>query len=537
LELAGAGDAAMGSYLSNKLGGLTIGGLGSSDLGVDVLDVADNAARISITEAEDLITAGLSFAENDTGITLELAGDGVGSYLGNKLGGLTIGGLGANGLGVDVLDVADNTARISITEAEDLITAGLNFAANDDGITLELAGAGDAAMGSYLSNKLGGLTIGGLGSSDLGVDVLDVADNQLNITMADFGDLIDAGISLTANDVVTLDATDLTDGLGTYLGNLDEGKGLTLAQLKTLGVDHIDVLQDTLTEALNNDIDFDWNGFADADLTLKPTLSVQLANSTPDAISVDSLVVDVVDGLIAAGVEMAGDLSLGDLLDTLTDTFGAAATDGLDAADIDLSALQQSGVSGFEATAMADVVITDELARALADAGMLSAVPDAQIAIEGGNSTYLQTPLKLLAELGVDQIQTTQAKVFMDVGTADMGELLQSLLTLVAGHEHDGVVDSLFGSGSNTQAGLVLDGTSANASDLLTALADAMDGGGLDSLGFTEINFIVDVGGDLPGVSAYDGLDYVQASQDTKVALLGESSADKDVYTFTKSVG
>jgi hypothetical protein len=99
------------------------------------------------------------------------------------------------------------------------------------------------------------------------------------------------------------------------------------------------------------------------------------------------------------------------------------------------------------------------------------------------------------------------------------------------------VVDSLFGSGSNTQAGLVLDGTSANASDLLTALADAMDGGGLDSLGFTEINFIVDVGGDLPGVSAYDGLDYVQASQDTKVALLGESSADKDVYTFTKSVG
>lgn len=197
--------------------------------------------------------------------------------------------------------------------------------------------------------------------------------------------------------------------------------------------------------------------------------------------------------------------------------------------------------TGRSRSTIADVVITDELARALADAGMLSAVPDAQIAIEGGNSAYLQTPLKLLAELGVDQIQTTQAKVFMDVGTTDVGELLQSLLTLVAGHEHDGVVDSLFGSGSNTQAGLVLDGTSANAPDLLTALADAMDGGGLDSLGFTEVNVIVNGGVnselDLPGASAYDGLDYVQASQDTKVALLGDAGADKDVYTFTKIGG
>ena len=47
--------------------------------GVDVLDVADNAARITIAEADALIDAGLDFAENDTGITLELAADGDGA--------------------------------------------------------------------------------------------------------------------------------------------------------------------------------------------------------------------------------------------------------------------------------------------------------------------------------------------------------------------------------------------------------------------------------------------------------------------------
>ncbi|PIT80032.1 VCBS domain-containing protein, partial [Limnohabitans sp. 15K] len=116
------GDNAADSYLSGSaglLGGLAIRGDKSLEsLGVDVLDLqTTGAVHIDESDAIALINAGLTFADNDTNVTLDVqANDAEGSYLTGKqgmLGGLSIGQIDA--LGVDVLDIQNN-AVVHITE-------------------------------------------------------------------------------------------------------------------------------------------------------------------------------------------------------------------------------------------------------------------------------------------------------------------------------------------------------------------------------------------------------------------------------------
>jgi hypothetical protein len=87
-----------------------------------------------------------------------------------------------------------------------------------------------------------------------------------------------------------------------------------------------------------------------------------------------------------------------------------------------VSALRTSGIHSIDIDKPASVVIGDELASALHDAGMLEAMPDAAVQIDAGDAVRLQTSLKAMAELGVDDVKSLGA-VVVDFGSANIHEL------------------------------------------------------------------------------------------------------------------
>ena len=90
-----------------------------------------------------------------------------------------------------------------------------------------------------------------------------------------------------------------------------------------------------------------------------------------------------------------------------------------------IKSLQESGIHDFVVESN-NVEITDHLASALIDAGMLHALPAANlvldasadhITIEGENAARLATSLKSMADLGVDGVQTgTSNSLYIDLG-------------------------------------------------------------------------------------------------------------------------
>jgi hypothetical protein len=105
-----------------------------------------------------------------------------------------------------------------------------------------------------------------------------------------------------------------------------------------------------------------------------------------------------------------------------------------------LHALTASGVSDFVVDS-GDVVVSDALASALVDAGMLQALPDANLVLDVSaqvveNYAHLATSLKAMAELGVNGIETGHADhLYIDLGLpvhdasamSDISHLLSTL--------------------------------------------------------------------------------------------------------------
>jgi hypothetical protein len=154
----------------------------------------------------------------------------------------------------------------------------------------------------------------------------------------------------------------------------------------------------------------------------------------------------------------------------------------------------QPVVQGFVAKAESNVIMSDELAKALADAGMFEAVPQARVQIDAGSNELLKTPFNLLAQYGVDKVTTTQEKLYIELGNvADLNEMASMLEILVSG---DGGNDGLFHHEDGTEedstavpASLVVnEANAAMASSLLSsdALAVLQD---LQKLGVQEIEF------------------------------------------------
>jgi hypothetical protein len=524
-----------GTFLSNRMGhgGLGLGMLGTNiqgqGLGLDVLSISQNNEHLAditlnasgdlflnAADASNLIDAGLNFAASDNA-TLNLADNAEGTFLG--VSGLSLGGhnlqdLGNQGLGVDAIDFGGQSNHVSLAlhgnDVQSLIDNGISIAANDF-VTLE-----SDVNGTFLSTRLGASDHSHVGATGLGLDALGMQSNHggigldqllikdgnhlvasiefgtngsVLIDQSDLSGLINEGLNFASSDNVSLDLTSALDGqaLGSFMST-----GLASADhLHSLGVDSVQVLQEALIDLVTTEPDslFAWDNFTG--ITNAPSINVVLdqgvGNSNEQPLQIANDVADVVNSLISAGVQFADDASMGELLSALSDS----GINGLPAVDSVQPSMHLD--VGFEVKAQANVAMSDELARALYDAGMMDAVPQAKVQIDAGMTEILRTPFKLLAEYGVDKVTTGQDKVYMELGDiSDLVALSQAVESLMDGKpvdEENLFLDETQGQSHSVHAGLILDANENSElihqllnSDAVSIVAD------LVKLGVTELD-------------------------------------------------
>jgi hypothetical protein len=321
----------------------------------------------------------------------------------------------------------------------------------------------------------------------------------VRIDEADALGLINAGLNFAMGEQVTLDATGITDGqvLGTFLGN----------NLLGLGVDEVVVLKEALSGALidpQDQWDAPWEliDSQQAYLGFKAAPTIQVAvdsepsqgNNDP-AVQMAAEIQSIANDLLNAGVQFDMQGSFGDLMTALSGAVGnvdqafdsAMFSQGLQ----DMAAMRPT-VSGFVAQSDDNVVMSDELAKALGDAGMFEAVPQARVEIDAGANQLLQTPLQLLAQFGVDKVTSEQDTVYLQLGNiADLQQMGQALQGLLEGTQSQPLFHN--SQGEVADAGLLLDGSH---SDLVNGLlsADAVEVlQSLQQLGIQQLDLEVGV--------------------------------------------
>jgi hypothetical protein len=155
-----------------------------------------------------------------------------------------------------------------------------------------------------------------------------------------------------------------------------------------------------------------------------------------------------------------------------------------------ISALSNSGVVDFVVDG-GSVQITDPLAAALVDAGMLQALPQANLIIDATNSgDHLFTSLKAMAELGIDAVHVAaNSKFYVDLGLpTDDQNAIADIKAILASLDPANSAKPIFDQG---QGVLVMNNSIANiihesgglSSDLVEAL---------QKLGINEIDVLAD---------------------------------------------
>ncbi|HEX3673161.1 MAG TPA: hypothetical protein VHU87_02710, partial [Rhizomicrobium sp.] len=325
-----------------------IGALGS--LGVDHLDATDNVLALSVAQYEALgtvtLTAGDDVTLADTGANLE------------TLSASAFGNLGANG--IDHIDATDNVLTISLADFNALGSVTLT---QSDTVTLADTGA---TISGFSSGEIDTLASGG-------IDIFDATDNAISFTVAQYNETVTDNISLTAGNTVTLadsganlaalttgqinalvnvDAVDATDD--TLVIAVDQfdafvGKGITLAADDAV----------TLSDTAENLATLDFSTLAAA--------NVDQLNST------DAYTTLTVSDLTALGTVVFTDASAVTLTDTGADiaavtdfsVFAAHGIDTLDASDdtLTISEAQFQALGTTTLTGADTVTISDTAAN------------------------------------------------------------------------------------------------------------------------------------------------------------------------------
>ena len=255
-----------------------------------------------------------------------------------------------------------------------------------------------------------------------------------------------------------------------------------LKALSDAGITSIDPV-DSLVDALSHKGDFDWLNLEAinkiSDLGFKFEEHVSGANDATKPASLDLALDKELTTLVSQSSLAANKLSTTDqalhgvdlLKFTTPDKFG----------DL-LHALTASGVSDIVVDT-GKVSVSDALASALVDAGMLQALPEANMIIDASaqvveDYAHLSTSLKAMSDLGVDQVNTgTAHQLYIDLGLpvhdalamSDISHLLNSLdpanhATSIAQHQDgDAVAVSLVI--SDTAAAAIADAGGFTAAD------------------------------------------------------------------------
>ena len=471
--------------------------------GIDLIGIngaASGTLHLSDTQATALIDAGLSFSGEDTAILS--ASNAEGTHLSTSLKELQKLGVdavllsGANSLTVDlgasgtgVLDGALSGGGLPLFGDTDGVRS--LSAAEDAALTVTLNLSGDSQVQEVvdLAGQLAGSGIDLIGINGAASGTLHLSDTQATA-------LIDAGLSFSGEDTAILSASNAE---GTHLST-------SLKELQKLGVDAVllsgansltvdlgasgtGVLNGALSGGglpLFGDTSGDGQLSAAEDAALTVTLNLsgdsQLAEVSSLAGQLHDSRIDLIsipEALSATGAEWI-DLSL---LDSINANSGldfrlnlsastksgvwtdlGASLHGLDAlagyTDPSqygslIKALTDSGVTQLYVDS-GNVDVQDELAKALVDAGMLHALPDANIKLDALSSgDYLYTTLADMAKLGVDHVDTITGvdRVYVDLGLpvdqpdvlAEVKGLLNSLdpLNQTKLFTNDGVVKAL----------------------------------------------------------------------------------------------
>ncbi|WP_310645719.1 hypothetical protein [Limnohabitans sp.] len=523
--------------------------------GLDVsIDMATNLANLNVAQAGNLVAEGLHFASNDY-VQMQLQGA-EGTHLSTSLKDLQKLGVDAMSVvsggdahvGIDLgnfssFDAASFSGLPVFKTALD-VTLGVNSVDQLHGISsaavekalisshidhVQLNVADQAAFNSVWSSAANTSALNSdltsLRGAGLDVSTIDVGghfmNSQIHLSQLQAATLNAEGLHFAANDFVSMD---VTAAQGTHLTT-------SMADLHKLGVDTL-----TITDGEHiTDLGLMANSLTSHGITHLGLSSSDIDNTTITAGSTLAHKVDTFDWA-HSGIDLALDV------DSNVSNFMHDLENGIDVfngqqlsatakwGDL-IGALHQSGLGSINlqstattSAASANVVVSDELTGALYDAGMLHALPDANITLDVGTNKVLQTSLKAMLDLGVDKVQTDH-KVYVGLGldqasAADMQGVFASF-------NYDTTVpaDGLFG---GKAAGLVVDQATFNtmgASDVHTLVQQ------LSKLGITEIDVLSNA-----NVVTHAYQITAQTQVLSQVDILGTSSASTDLAVFDTDI-
>lgn len=354
------------------------------------------------------------------------------------------------------LESASNLSLSVSLDAKDLVALEqANFAFNpNDHVNFDVSAqaAMSAAIDTDTSSHSSGTHLASSLSDlqKLGVDTVSGLEALGNKVQIDLGSGFNAALALPK----FADAADITLKLdsASQLTQIDDlAKALFEA-----GIDHISLgMNQGMTDAEHNALK----------ALTSAGLDFNLVNTSAYAMnSLDSSLA----GIVNHGIAFGPDQSMGSLLEALSES-------GLARIDLTQPAAANHLVS-----------ITDDLASALYEAGMLHALPEAGIEITAGMATTMHTSFKAMAELGVDKVASDLASnglLHVNLGTTvdDLASLLQSFVV----QDNNVPTQKVFDHAAELDVG-ALAGTATTVQTLQTLLQSGL-GSQLHDLGITKV--------------------------------------------------
>jgi hypothetical protein len=260
------------------------------------------------------------------------------------------------------------------------------------------------------------------------------------------------------------------------LGSQQLSQLASVAQvLADAGIDHISLSQeqmladDAATQALIN-AGIDFNVLVG---------SAPAVTNTPDTL--DDIFNIVQDGVDVLGNMLTQNASMGELVNSLGDA-------GIHRIDIDKPA---------------QVSIGDDLAAALYEAGMLTALPEAGVEINAGAAMQLQTSLSAMATLGVDHVLAQQGAQ-INLGAQFSENELANLLGHFVDEGQQGGIKPIFDHGAELNMGQ----TTGFTEETLQSLLQSGMGSQLHDLGISKVVAQVETPVGVIGDFSYENMEF-----------------------------
>ena len=379
--------------------------IGTGNVTLAVADAAQLGEAASLagslnTAGIDAVRMDLTDANSDGNYNAELSALLDDSTLNADLTALHSAGLVANQID---LGGAGEVGHVTLSDAQaqQLIGAGLEFAAAD-AITLDI----NSAEGTHLSTSLKGL-------QKLGVDNVVLADSAGHSLTLGLG----TGAALSATGLPLFGDTDQSGQLST---DEDQALDVTLAVANHSDLQGLQSVASALVDAGVDHIAVDQSQLGDlaSDVALSSLINAGLDFN-----------VLVKDNLQADGTQAASHVRFEQAVDILKNGVDLLPDD-LTGANLGtlVQTLKASGIHSIDLGTNTSVTIGDDLAAALHDAGLLTALPQAEVWLDT-SAAQLQTSLKAMADLGVDKV-TSVSDVVVELGTnlTELGTLLKSFV-------------------------------------------------------------------------------------------------------------